>query len=202
MVDDLLDTSRITRGTFQLRMERVRPAELIERAVATVRTLPMPRALSGPYDNTCATDWRPTRLGWNRSSATCLPMPSSSRRRAADRALRQDGGGDVVLTVRDTGSDCPDFLPHVFDSFAQANKSLAREEEDSESVLRWSRPSSNCTRLCRGSKWWPASRQRDHRTTPNRRVDDLAGSGLRPRGSADSRHGPGAVAKADPGGRG
>ena len=31
MVDDLLDTSRITRGTFQLRRERVRPAELIDR---------------------------------------------------------------------------------------------------------------------------------------------------------------------------
>ena len=39
MVDDLLDTSRITRGTFQLRKERVRPAELIDRAVETVRHL-------------------------------------------------------------------------------------------------------------------------------------------------------------------
>ena len=37
MVEDLLDTSRITRGTFQLRRERVRPAELIERAVDTMR---------------------------------------------------------------------------------------------------------------------------------------------------------------------
>ena len=39
MVNDLLDTSRITRGTFQLKRERVRPAELIERAVDTVRHL-------------------------------------------------------------------------------------------------------------------------------------------------------------------
>ena len=39
MVNDLLDTSRITRGTFQLQRERVRPAELIERAVDTVRHL-------------------------------------------------------------------------------------------------------------------------------------------------------------------
>ena len=37
MVDDLLDTSRITRGTFQLQTERVRPAALIERAVTPVR---------------------------------------------------------------------------------------------------------------------------------------------------------------------
>ena len=37
MVEDLLDTSRITRGTFQLRRQRVRPAELIERAVDTMR---------------------------------------------------------------------------------------------------------------------------------------------------------------------
>ena len=37
MVEDLLDSSRITRGTFQLRRERVRPAELIERAVDTMR---------------------------------------------------------------------------------------------------------------------------------------------------------------------
>ncbi|MBV8310805.1 MAG: PAS domain S-box protein, partial [Planctomycetaceae bacterium] len=36
MVNDLLDTSRITRGTFQLQRERVGPAELIERAVDTV----------------------------------------------------------------------------------------------------------------------------------------------------------------------
>ena len=45
MVDDLLDTSRITRGTFQLRKERVRPAELIERAVDTVRHLAEARGI-------------------------------------------------------------------------------------------------------------------------------------------------------------
>ncbi len=72
MVDDLLDTSRITRGTFQLRKERVRPAELIDRAVDTVRHLAEAQGHhlarhSGPGPAATA---RPTRLGWSRSSAT------------------------------------------------------------------------------------------------------------------------------------
>ncbi len=82
MVDDLLDSSRITRGTFQLRMERVRPAEVIERAVAAVRHhadaqrhhLHLAMAPELPQ---LEADPR----GWNRSSAISLPMRSSSRRR-------------------------------------------------------------------------------------------------------------------------
>ena len=36
-------------------------------------------------------------------------------------------GGELVLTIRDTGSGiAPDFLPHVFEPFAQAETSLAR----------------------------------------------------------------------------
>ena len=71
MVNDLLDTSRITRGTFQLQRERVRPAELIERAVDTVRHLAQAKGIicTSQWPRTCRY-CKPTRLGSSRSLTT------------------------------------------------------------------------------------------------------------------------------------
>ena len=95
MVDDLLDTSRITRGTFQLQKERVRPAELIERAVDTVRHLAEATGAStarrgGP--GPAATGGRPGSAG-----AGHLQPPDQCRQVHAagrtDRALCRGRGG-------------------------------------------------------------------------------------------------------------
>ncbi len=130
MVEDLLDTSRITRGTFQLRRERVRPAELIERAVDTMRHLAQTKGhrlhvVVGP--NLPQLEADPSRLEqviFNLLSNAFKFTPQGGRVEVSAVAE----GGELVLKVRDTGSGItPDFLPHIFEPFVQAEATLARE---------------------------------------------------------------------------
>lgn len=129
MVDDLMDTSRITRGTFRLQKERVRPAELIERAVDTVRHL---AEAQGHHLHVTVAPNLP-QLG---ADPARLEQVISNLLTNAFKFTPQGGrvellvvaeGGELVLTVRDTGSGiAPDFLSHIFDPFAQAERTLAR----------------------------------------------------------------------------
>ena len=130
MVEDLLDTSRITRGTFQLRRERVRPAELIERAVDTMRHFAQTKGhrlhvVVGP--NLPQLEADPSRLEqviFNLLNNAFKFTPQGGRVEVSAVAE----GGELVLKVRDTGSGItPDFLPHIFEPFVQAGKTLERE---------------------------------------------------------------------------
>ena len=72
LVDDLMELSRISRGTFDLRRERVELAAVVRNAVETSDPLIQsaghssssrsPRSRSG---------WMATRSGWRRSSPIC-----------------------------------------------------------------------------------------------------------------------------------
>src|SRR5271165_5117717 len=130
MVNDLLDTARITRGTFQLQKERVRPAELIERAVDTVRHIA--EAKEHHLHLTVAANLPllqadPARLEQvinNLLTNAFKFTPPGGRVEVSVVAE----GGDLVVTVRDTGIGiAPDFLTHVFDPFVQVDTSLVRE---------------------------------------------------------------------------
>ena len=130
MVEDLLDTSRITRGTFQLRRERVRPAELIERAVDTMRHFAQTKGhrlhvVVGP--NLPQLEADPSRLEqviFNLLNNAFKFTPQGGRVEVSAVAE----GGELVLKVRDTGSGItPDFLPHIFEPFVQAGTTLERE---------------------------------------------------------------------------
>ena len=130
MVEDLLDTSRITRGTFQLRRERVRPAELIERAVDTMRHFAQTKGhrlhvVVGP--NLPQLEADPSRLEqviFNLLNNAFKFTPQGGRVEVSAVAE----GGELVLKVRDTGSGItPDFLPHIFEPFVQAEATLERE---------------------------------------------------------------------------
>ena len=130
MVNDLLDTSRITRGTFQLQREQVRPAELIERAVDTVRHLA--EAKEHHLHLTVAPN-----LPLLQADPARLEQVINNLLTNAFKFTPPDGrvevsvvaeGGDLVVTVRDMGIGiAPDFLTHVFDPFAQLDTSLVRE---------------------------------------------------------------------------
>ena len=129
MVNDLLDTSRITRGTFQLQRERVRPAELIERAVDTVRHLNQAQghhlhvAMAPELPQLEADPARLEQVVCNLLTNAIKFTPPDGRIEVSVGAE----GGELVLTVRDMGIGIPpDFLTHVFDPFAQVDTSLVR----------------------------------------------------------------------------
>ena len=94
LLDDLLDISRITRGTLQLRRERVELAAILDTAVE----LPDPRSMRVNTDlhSACPRSrcgCGQTRCAWHRSSRTCSrTRPSTPLRRARfDSRLRWRG---------------------------------------------------------------------------------------------------------------
>ena len=148
MMDDLLDTSRITRGTFQLTRQRVRPAELIERAVDTVRHVTQAKghhlhvAVAPELPQLEADPARLEQVVCNLLTNAIKFTPPDGRIEVSVGAE----GGELVVTVRDTGIGiAPDFLSHIFEPFAQAETTLARGAAAWESVSHWSKRSSSCT---------------------------------------------------------
>jgi PAS domain S-box-containing protein len=129
LVDDLLDVSRITRGRMELRIARVRLADVVSSAVETARPLidaaghtltiqlpPEPVLLDGDM----------TRL----AQAFANLLSNSSRYTDPGghiylNAERQ--GGDVVVAIRDNGIGIPaDALVSIFDMFSQVDRSIER----------------------------------------------------------------------------
>ena len=130
MVEDLLDTSRITRGTFRLHKERVRPGELIQRAVDTVRHSADLRGhrlhvVVGP--NLPLLEADPSRLEQVVFNLLTNAFKFTPPGGWVEVSVAADGD-ELVLKVRDTGEGMTsDFMPHIFEPFVQAQCTLARE---------------------------------------------------------------------------
>ncbi|MGA2700296.1 MAG: chemotaxis protein CheB [Isosphaeraceae bacterium] len=129
MIDDLMDTSRITHGTFLLRKERVRTADLIERAVDTVRHLAEAQGHQLHLEvapNLPQLEADPARLEqviYNLLTNAFKFTPPGGRVEFSAEAER----GELVMSIRDTGGGiAPGFLAHIFEPFAQAETTLAR----------------------------------------------------------------------------
>ena len=130
LVDDLLDVSRIITG--KLRFERV-PVDLnaaVEAAAETVR--PAAAAQRVELEVTLSAEplivaGEPTRLQqivWNLVSNAVKFTGAGGR-----VSVRTEGtGGEARCVVEDTGVGiAPEFLPHVFDHFRQADGSSTRQ---------------------------------------------------------------------------
>ncbi len=131
LVDDLLDISRINRGKVELRKQRVALAEVLSRAVETVRPLIESRGhaleISLP-PAPVALEADPTRLAQvvgNLLTNAAKYTPEGGRIVLA--AAPEDA--QVVVRVRDNGVGIPaDMLGRVFELFTQVDQSLARAE--------------------------------------------------------------------------
>jgi PAS domain S-box-containing protein len=129
LVDDLLDASRITRGSIELRWETVDLAAVVANAVQTARPLiddarhQLAVALPSTPVILNADPVRLTQvLGNLLTNAAKYTLPGGQ---IWLTGRRKDGG--VQLSVRDTGLGIPaDMLPHIFDMFAQVESSLSR----------------------------------------------------------------------------
>lgn len=131
LVDDLLDVSRISRGTIELRREHVELADIIASAVETSRPLidsaGHSLAVTLPK-KPLVLDVDPTRMAQVFSN---LLNNSAKYTQPAGRIdiEVQEREHSVVIVVRDNGMgiSCEE-LAHVFDMFRQADRSLERAQ--------------------------------------------------------------------------
>jgi PAS domain S-box-containing protein len=137
LVDDLLDVSRITRGKVTLQRETLDLSAVITRAVETSRPLIDARR----HRLTVSLPSEPVRL---EGDLTRLVQVVSNLLNNAAKYTDEGGlievearretsangaGEEAVVRVRDTGMGLPaDLLPHVFDLFTQADRSLDRSQ--------------------------------------------------------------------------
>ncbi len=127
LVDDLLDVSRIARGKVALRRGRVELARVVADAVEACGTQLTARRHKLDVSLTSepvVLEADPTRLaqvfGNLLANAARYTPEAGHIRLTAERA-----GGDVVVRVVDNGVGIrPEFLPRVFDLFAQADPAL------------------------------------------------------------------------------
>ncbi|NQV23198.1 MAG: PAS domain S-box protein [Rhodopirellula sp.] len=131
LVDDLLEVSRLTSGTVQLRQDRVAIGNISECAVETVRPLIEQRRQE-------LTVSLPTEPIWLHADASRLEQVVVNLLSNAAKYTAEGGhvwltvqkeGNECVLRVRDTGVGIsPSLLPNIFELFTQAERSLDRSE--------------------------------------------------------------------------
>jgi PAS domain S-box-containing protein len=129
LIEDLLDVSRIITGKLRLNLRAVELASVIEAALETVDAAadakeiqieteldPLAGAVVGDPD-------RLQQVVWNLLSNAVKFTPN--RGRIQIRLARINA--QVQIQVHDSGKGIsPDFLPHVFDRFRQADSSITR----------------------------------------------------------------------------
>ena len=130
MVEDILDVSRVVSGKMRLNMQAVELPLVVHEAVATVMPAaeakhirletivdPQVGAVSGDPD-------RLRQIIWNLLSNAVKFTPKQGRIQV--RLERVNSSVEIV--VSDTGIGIlPDFLPHIFERFRQADSAAARE---------------------------------------------------------------------------
>src|SRR5262249_50740138 len=129
LVEDLLDVSCITTGKLHLEARSVDLIPVIEAALQSVRLAADAKAIRLEFVIESKTDlvWgdpdRLLQVVWNLlSNAIKFPPPGG---RVQVRLI--EVGAQARITVSDSGIGIPpDFLPHVFDRFRQADSTTTR----------------------------------------------------------------------------
>jgi PAS domain S-box-containing protein len=129
LIADILDVSRIVTGKFQMSLGSVRLSEVIESAAETVRAAAGARNIRldlniGPRTGLVRGDAdRLQQVVWN----LLFNAVKFTHAEGHVQVQLENSGGSVELTVMDDGPGIdPEFLPHVFDRFRQADSSKTR----------------------------------------------------------------------------
>jgi signal transduction histidine kinase/integral membrane sensor domain MASE1/ActR/RegA family two-component response regulator len=129
LIDDLLDVSSIITGKFKLSIRPVELRSVIEAAIDSVRPAAQAKGIeiAAALDASLARlDADPNRLQqvvWNLLSNAIKFTPPAGK---VEIHLRRFDS-TIELTVSDTGQGmAPEFLPHVFERFWQADSSNKR----------------------------------------------------------------------------
>ena len=131
LVDDLLDVSRVSRGKFELRRARVPLSDVLAAALETSRP-----AIEAERHHVEVT--QPPEPVWLDADLTRLAqvfanlLNNSAKYMEPGGTITVDARADaheVAVSVRDRGVGiAPEILPHVFEMFVQADRSLDRSQ--------------------------------------------------------------------------
>jgi signal transduction histidine kinase len=132
LIEDLLDISRIMRGKLQLSQNvPVDPAAVVDAAIASVspsatarhiRIAPRFEPGVGPVKGDAT---RLQQVVWNLLSNSIKFSPDGGR---VDVTLQQRNGHAIIRVTDEGKGIAPEFLPHVFDRFRQADASTTRQQ--------------------------------------------------------------------------
>ena len=129
LVEDLLEVSRITTGKLRLDIREYDLAAVAARAVDSIRPaaeargVHLEQAFESPSLVTSGDPDRIQQVIWNLLSNAVKFTPSGGTTRIAIRRL--DARDEIVVSDSGIGIE-PVFLPHVFDTFRQADASSTR----------------------------------------------------------------------------
>lgn len=131
LVDDLMEVSRITSGRIHLQKERTGLNGIVERAVETTRSL------MDQHRHELTVSLSPQPL-WVHADASRLEQVVVNLLTNAAKFTTEGGrisiavqreGDEAVLRVKDTGVGiAAELLPHIFELFTQAERSLDRSQ--------------------------------------------------------------------------
>jgi PAS domain S-box-containing protein len=130
VIEDLLDVSRIITGKLHLEMRPTMASQLVESAIASVQPMAKAKGVGlhvqiGENAGSLAADsGRLQQVIWNLLNNAIKFTPGGGHVRVMVR--RADS--EIEIVVSDTGQGIrPEFLPHVFDRFRQAESSTTRK---------------------------------------------------------------------------
>ena len=129
LIEDLLDMSRIVSGHVRLDLQEVDLAVLVDSVLlamapnAQARQIEVTRVVESGAPAVRGDPARLQQVLWNLMSNALKFTPRGGHVRVELRRT----GGDVELVVEDDGTGiAPEFMPHIFDRFRQADASTTR----------------------------------------------------------------------------
>jgi signal transduction histidine kinase len=134
LIDDLLDVSRISRNTLELRRERTDFGEILERAVEASKPLIESNGIQLIVHNCTKSVWvdaDPIRLAQVFSNLLNNAAKYGKTSESAGRIVLtvESPGNTVVVRVKDMGIGIASHqLPRVFDMFTQVGRSIDQSE--------------------------------------------------------------------------
>lgn len=131
LIDDLMDVSRINQGKLELRKERVDLATVLASALESSR--PLIEEMEHRLQVTLP--WQPVVIDADpiRMAQVFMNLLNNaakySDRKGSIRVAAELQGGDVVVSVRDSGIGiAPDQFARIFEMFSQVDRSLERSQ--------------------------------------------------------------------------
>ena len=128
LIEDILDVSRIINGKMVLNLSSVDIRAIVDGALDTLRPAAEAKRITVTTDisaapETCGDRDRLQQIVWNLLSNAIKFTP----RDGLVTIRVEHAGADLRISVSDNGDGiAPDFLPHIFDRFSQADSTVTR----------------------------------------------------------------------------